>query len=62
MRGCYSNTEALFSYMTPEPFVSKDHLLRAIRKMSNEALAWMDKLLTAGMPQLADRRFHLRSC
>lgn len=44
MRGFDSNTEALFTYVTPESFVPKDHPLRAIRKMADEALAGMDKL------------------
>jgi len=44
MRGCDSQTEALFAYVTPESFVPKDHPLRAIRKMAEEALAGMDKL------------------
>lgn len=44
MRGFDSKTEALFTYVTPESFVPKDHPLRAIRKMADEALAGMDKL------------------
>lgn len=44
MRGFDSNTEALFTYVTPESFVPKSHPLRAIRKMADEALAGMDKL------------------
>lgn len=44
MRGFDSNTEALFTYVTPESFVPKDHPLRAIRKMADDALAGMDQL------------------
>jgi len=44
MRGYDSQTEALFAYVTPESFVPKDHPLRAIRKMAEEALVGMDKL------------------
>ena len=44
MRGYDSKTEALFTYVTPETFVPKDHPLRAIRKMADEALTGMDKL------------------
>ena len=44
MRGFDSKTEALFTYVTPESFVPKDHPLRAIRKMADEALAGMNKL------------------
>lgn len=44
MRGFDSNPEALFTYVTPESFVPKDHPLRAIRKMADEALAAMDSL------------------
>lgn len=44
MRGFDSKTDALFTYVTPESFVPKDHPLRAIRKMADEALAGMDKL------------------
>ncbi len=44
MRGFDINTEALFTYVTPESYVPKEHPLRAIRKMADEALAAMDKL------------------
>lgn len=44
MRGSDSKTEALFTYVTPESFVPKDHPLRAIRKMADSALEGMDKL------------------
>jgi transposase len=44
MRGYGSNTEALFTYVTPESFVPKNHPLRAIRKMADGALAGMDKI------------------
>ena len=44
MRGYDSQTEALFTYVTPESFVPKDHPLRAIRTMADDALAGMDKL------------------
>jgi len=44
MRGPDSKTEALFTYVTPESFVPKDHPLRAIRKMADTALEGMDQL------------------
>ena len=44
MRGSESKTEALFTYVTPESFVPKDHPLRAIRNMADSALEGMDKL------------------
>ena len=44
MRGSDSKTEVLFTYVTPESFVPKDHPLRAIRKMADSALEGMDKL------------------
>jgi transposase len=44
MRGFDSQTEALFSYVTPESFVPKTHPLRAIRAMADEALKGMDKI------------------
>ena len=44
MRGIDGQTETLFAYVSPETFVPKDHPLRAIRKMADEALAGMDKL------------------
>lgn len=44
MRGYDSQSEALFTYVTPESYVPKDHPLRAIRKMADQALAEMDKL------------------
>ena len=57
MRGADKKTEALFTYVTPETFVPKDHPLRAIRKMADEALAGMDKLFdtiyaSAGRPSI----------
>lgn len=57
MRGADNKTEALFTYVTPESFVPKDHPLRAIRKMADEALAGMDKLFdsiyaSAGRPSI----------
>jgi transposase len=44
MRGIDSQTEALFAYVSPETFVPKNHPLRAIRKMADEALSGMGKL------------------
>jgi transposase len=44
MRGHDSQAEALFAYVTPESYVPKNHPLRAIRKMADEALKGMDKL------------------
>ena len=44
MRGLDSQTEALFAYVSPETFVPKNHPLRAIRRMADDALAGMDKL------------------
>lgn len=38
MRGYDSRTEALFLYVTPESYVPKNHPLRAIRAMADEAL------------------------
>lgn len=35
--------EALFTYVTPESFVPKDHSLRAIRKMADTAFEGVDK-------------------
>lgn len=45
MRGYDSRTEALFTYVTPESFVPKDHPLRAIRKMAPILLwrGWITK-------------------
>lgn len=44
MRGHDSRTEALFAYVTPESHVPKNHPLRAIRAMADEALKGMDKV------------------
>ncbi|WP_026842030.1 transposase, partial [Citrifermentans bremense] len=57
MRGEDNKTEALFTYVTPESFVPKDHPLRSIRKMADDALAGMDKLFdsiyaSAGRPSI----------
>ena len=39
MRGADEQTGALFSYLSPEAMVPKDHPLRAIRLLVNAALA-----------------------
>src|SRR3954452_25402920 len=39
MRGADEQTGALFSYLSPEAMVPKDHPLRAIRPLVNTALA-----------------------
>ena len=39
MRGADEQTGALFSYLSPEAMVPKDHPLRAIRPLVNAALA-----------------------
>lgn len=44
MLGFDIKAEALCTYVTSESFVPKDHPLRAIRKMADEALAGMDSL------------------
>lgn len=44
MRGFEDKSQALFTYVTPESFIPKDHPLRAIKKMADDALAGMDQL------------------
>lgn len=44
MRGTDVQNEALFAYVTPESFVPKDHPLRAIRSMADQALSEMSPL------------------
>lgn len=44
MRGLEDKAPALFSYVRPESFVPKDHPLRRIKKMADDALAGMDQL------------------
>ena len=39
MRGADEQTGALFSYLSPDAMVPKDHPLRAIRPLVNAALA-----------------------
>ncbi len=39
MRGPDEQTSAMFSYLSPEQRVREDHPLRAIRRMTDEALA-----------------------
>ena len=39
MRGADEQTSAMFSYLSPEQRVRPDHPLRAIRRMTDEALA-----------------------
>ena len=43
MRGNDLRQDAMFSYLSPEQRVPKDHPLRAIRKMTDRALRRMDK-------------------
>lgn len=44
MRGLEDKSQALFTYVSPESFVPKDHPLRPIKKMADDALAGMDQL------------------
>jgi transposase len=47
MRGADEQTGALFSYLSPEALVPKQHPLRAIRRLVNAALAELSPKLDA---------------
>ncbi|MGY4606957.1 hypothetical protein ACVW16_005369 [Bradyrhizobium sp. USDA 4474] len=47
MRGCDNRTAELFSYVDLEARVRRDHPLRAIRTIVNEALAVLEREFAA---------------
>jgi len=47
MRDVDPRRDGLFSYVRPESRIPKDHPLRAIRKVTDEALASLDELFAA---------------
>ena len=49
MRGTDIQNETLFAYVTPESFVPKDHPLRAIRSMADQALSDMSQLFDSNV-------------
>ena len=63
MRGGDERSGALFSYVDLEARVGKDHPLRAIRGIVNEALAALAaRVFGALFARSADRRSRRRSC
>ena len=62
MRGSDQHSGSLFSYVDLETRVSKEHPLRAIRDIANDALSELSSDFAALYAQLADRPFHPKSC
>jgi hypothetical protein len=62
MRGEDQRTGSLFSYVDLEARVGKDHPLRAIRLLVNEALAALAGEFSGSTRRLAARRSRRRSC
>ena len=65
MRGIDTNQSPLFSYVSQEDRIPKDHPLRAIRKMTDDVLEAMSKKFeelysTTGRPSIPPERL-LRS-
>ena len=61
MRGADGQTGALFSYLSPEALVPKDHPLRAIRRLVNSALEQLSAQLeglyaSGGRPSIPPER------
>ena len=61
MRGFEDRSDALFVYVSPETFVPKDHPLRPIRKMVDDALANMSSVFSqmyshTGRPSIPPER------
>jgi len=67
MRGADEQQSQIFSYLSPEARVRKDHPLRAIRVMVDEALAQVSGCFDAmyaevGRPSIAPENCCGRSC
>jgi hypothetical protein len=61
MRGDDHQQNHIFSYLSPEARVRKDHPLRAIRTMVDEVLTQLSDGSTRCIPGLAGRRLRRRS-
>ena len=61
MRGGDERSGSLFSYVDLEARVGKDHPLRILRRVVNEALASLSASSRRSMPAWVDRRSRLRS-
>jgi hypothetical protein len=63
MRGPDRQQSDMFSYLSPEQRVRKDHPLRAIRTMADQALVNMSKRFDAMYAKTGRaNRFRQRSC
>jgi transposase len=67
MRGADAEQSQIFSYLSPEARVRKDHPLRAIRVMVDEVLAQMSgsfdaMYADAGRPSIAPEKLLGHSC
>jgi hypothetical protein len=62
MRGDDQIQSSMFSYLSPETRVRKEHPLRAIRVMVDEALREMSPLFDAMYSELGARRLLRRNC
>ena len=62
MRGEDQQQNHMFSYLSPEMRVRKDHPLRKIREMVDEVLTQLSRRFDAMYPESAGRRLRRRSC
>jgi hypothetical protein len=62
MRGADEQTGALFSYLSPEALVPRQHPLRSIRRLVNEALERPSGKFDTLLPTAAGPRLYTRSC
>lgn len=62
MRGGDNRTGELFSYVDLESRVRRDHPLRAIRTIVNEALSAPERELPRSIRRFGGRRSRRRSC
>jgi hypothetical protein len=62
MRGEDEETGALFSYLSPDALVPRDHPLRAVRQLVNAGLNKLSAQVRRSIPPTAAPRLHRRSC
>lgn len=62
VRGRDNRTGELFSYVDLEARVRRDHPLRAIRTIVNEALSALEREFAGSIRRLGGRRSRRRSC
>jgi hypothetical protein len=62
MRGADQQQNHIFSYVSPEERVRKDHPPRIIRTMMDEVFQQLSRRLDSMSPRLGDRRFRRNNC